>query len=78
MHDERVVAGPSFGLKNFAHRRIVASVSRQAIHGFSGQAQQITPLQSLRGLRDRCGKLTVQNHGEAFRRFVTLLKRCNA
>jgi hypothetical protein len=40
MHDERVICGSAFGLKNSAHSLRVQSISCQAIDRFRGQTNQ--------------------------------------
>jgi hypothetical protein len=57
-----VIGGATFGFKNFGHSGIIASIGGQAVDRLSGQAQQLTALQSLCSGSDGCGELTVENH----------------
>ena len=48
MHDEWMVCGATFGAEDGCDCFGVQGVSRQAIHSFCRQADQLTPCQGLR------------------------------
>ena len=47
MHDERIVLGPAFGFKDFAHRLPAGSVGGQAINCFGGDGHNASPTEDL-------------------------------